>query len=50
MDAERWLGAPRLQTAERYPGYPADAARFWQAIRPAAARLGLPEAAVWRCR
>ena len=25
MDAERWLGAPRLQSAERYPGYPADA-------------------------
>jgi thioredoxin reductase (NADPH) len=26
MDAERWLGAPRLESAERYPGYPADAA------------------------
>lgn len=25
MDAERWLGAPRLDNAERYPGYPADA-------------------------
>src|SRR5947209_2020514 len=25
MDAERWLGAPRLDSAERYPGYPADA-------------------------
>ena len=25
MDAERWLGAPRLESAERYDGYPADA-------------------------
>ena len=29
-------------------GYPGDAARFWQAIRAAAARLGLAEGAVWR--
>src|SRR5262249_13611948 len=31
-------------------GYPGDAGRFWEAIRPAAERLGLPEAAVWRRR
>jgi ribonuclease HII len=29
-------------------GYPGDAARFFQAIRPVLVRLGLPEAAVWR--
>jgi hypothetical protein len=29
-------------------GYPADAARFFEAIRPAAERLGLSEAALWR--
>jgi hypothetical protein len=29
-------------------GYPVDAARFWQAIRPAAERLGATEAAIWR--
>jgi hypothetical protein len=40
--------------AERVPGlkptagYPADAVRFWQAIRPAAERLGLADAAIWR--
>jgi hypothetical protein len=31
-------------------GYPGDAARFLQAIRAAAERLGIPEAALWRCR
>jgi ribonuclease HII len=31
-------------------GYPADAPRFWAAIRPAAEKLGLPETAVWRQR
>ena len=29
-------------------GYPGDAARFFEAIRPCCERLGLPEAAVWR--
>ena len=29
-------------------GYPGDAARFLEAIRPAAERLGVPEAALWR--
>jgi ribonuclease HII len=29
-------------------GYPGDAARFWSAIRPAAERLGIAEAALWR--
>jgi hypothetical protein len=29
-------------------GYPADARRFYEAIRPAAERLGIPEAALWR--
>jgi ribonuclease HII len=29
-------------------GYPRDAARFLEAIRPAAARLGIAEAALWR--
>jgi ribonuclease HII len=31
-------------------GYPGDAARFLEAIRPAAANLQLPEAAIWRQR
>jgi hypothetical protein len=31
-------------------GYPGDAARFWEAIRPAARRLGIPEASLWRQR
>ena len=31
-------------------GYPADAGRFLAAIRPVLARLGIDEAAVWRCR
>lgn len=29
-------------------GYPGDAVRFWDAIRPAAAQLGLTETQVWR--
>lgn len=29
-------------------GYPTDALRFWEAIREAAARLGLTETALWR--
>jgi hypothetical protein len=29
-------------------GYPGDAARFFEAIRPAAAGLGIPEACLWR--
>ena len=29
-------------------GYPGDAARFFDAIRPAAKLLGIPEAALWR--
>jgi ribonuclease HII len=29
-------------------GYPGDARRFFDAIRPAAERLGIPEAALWR--
>jgi hypothetical protein len=29
-------------------GYPGDAFRFYEAIRPAAARLGIAEAALWR--
>jgi ribonuclease HII len=29
-------------------GYPGDAARYFEAIRPAAQRLGIPEAAIWR--
>ena len=31
-------------------GYPGDAKRFYDAIRPAMAKLGLAEEAVWRCR
>ena len=31
-------------------GYPGDAARYLEAIRPAAQRLGITEAALWRCR
>jgi len=29
-------------------GYPGDAARFYEAIRPAVTRLGIPEPALWR--
>ncbi len=29
-------------------GYPGDAVRFFEAIRPVCGRLGIPEAAVWR--
>ena len=29
-------------------GYPTDSARFFEAIRPAILRLGIPEAVVWR--
>jgi ribonuclease HII len=29
-------------------GYPGDARRFYEAIRPAMVRLGMPESAVWR--
>jgi ribonuclease HII len=31
-------------------GYPGDASRFFDAIRPALARLGLTERQLWRCR
>ena len=31
-------------------GYPGDARRFYDAIRDAMARLGIPEEVVWRCR
>ena len=31
-------------------GYPGDARRYYDAIRPAMLRLGLAEEAVWRCR
>ena len=31
-------------------GYPTDARRFYDAIRPAMDRLGIPADAVWRCR
>jgi hypothetical protein len=29
-------------------GYPGDALRFYEAIAPAAGRLGVPESALWR--
>jgi ribonuclease HII len=31
-------------------GYPGDAGRYFEAIRPTLARLGLSDAQVWRCR
>jgi hypothetical protein len=31
-------------------GYPSDASRFYEAIRPAASTLGIPESALWRCK
>jgi hypothetical protein len=31
-------------------GYPTDAARFFEAIRPRIAELGLSEATIWRSR
>ena len=41
-----WLGhVPGLKPTAGYPG---DAARFYEAIRPVMARLGIPESAVWR--
>lgn len=43
-----WLGhVPGLKPTAGYPG---DAARFYEAIRPACRRLGLLEEAVWRSR
>jgi hypothetical protein len=43
-----WAGhVPGLKPTAGYPG---DAGRYLESIRPAMARLGLPEAAVWRCR
>jgi hypothetical protein len=43
-----WCGqVPGLRPTAGYPG---DAHRFYEAIRPAAERLGLPEAALWRRR
>jgi hypothetical protein len=41
-----WCGhVPGLKATAGYPG---DAERFFAAIRPAAARLGIAEAALWR--
>ena len=31
-------------------GYPSDAPRYFEAIRPALAKLGIPEDDVWRVR
>jgi ribonuclease HII len=31
-------------------GYPGDSARFYDDIKPAAAKLNIPAAAIWRCR
>jgi hypothetical protein len=43
-----WAGqVPGLKATAGYPG---DADRFFEAIRPAAARLNIPEAALWRAR
>ncbi len=43
-----WCGqVPGLRPTAGYPG---DARRFYDAIRPAAERLGVPEAALWRKR
>jgi hypothetical protein len=43
-----WAG--RVPGLKPTAGYPGDARRFLDAIRPALVTLGLPEAAVWRCR
>jgi hypothetical protein len=41
-----WCGqVPDLKPTAGYPG---DAARYWEAIRPAAERLGLGERKLWR--
>jgi ribonuclease HII len=40
----------RVPGIEPTAGYPTDAGRFFQAIRPAVLRLGIPEEAVWRRR
>jgi len=43
-----WIGhVPGLKPTA---GYPVDAKRFFDGIRPAMARLGIPDEAVWRCR
>jgi hypothetical protein len=43
-----WQGhVPGLKATAGYPG---DAARFFEAIRPAAARLGISEDRLWRKR
>jgi hypothetical protein len=41
-----WL--ERVPGLKPTAGYPGDAARFWQAIRPAAAGMGLSERQLWR--
>jgi ribonuclease HII len=41
-----WL--ERVPGLRRTAGYPGDAARFWEAIRPAAEKMGLSASQVWR--
>jgi ribonuclease HII len=41
-----WLGC--LPGVKPTAGYPGDAARFWDAIRPTALEMGLSESQVWR--
>jgi ribonuclease HII len=41
-----WQG--RVPGLKPTAGYPNDAKRYYDAIRPAAERLGIPEAALWR--
>src|SRR5262245_24615311 len=43
-----WL--ERVPGLKPTAGYPGDAARFWEAIRPRAAELGLTAAQLWRCK
>jgi len=38
----------RSQGLKPTAGYPGDAARFYEGIRPAMERLGVQESAVWR--
>ncbi len=45
---EFWLSqVPGLKPTA---GYPLDAQRYYEAIRPAMTRLGIAESAVWRTR
>lgn len=40
----------RIDGLKPTAGYPADAPRFWNAIRPLSEQMGIPASAIWRAR